>query len=125
MASPSDRIAITPAERRAAVIHVIGSARSRLLMSLFRCDDFTVIDALADALSRGVRVEVLMTDRARGGRKDRDQIETVLGDAGATLHRYADRVVKYTRSTSSRTIARSSRRRTGRTSASSAPATSR
>jgi phosphatidylserine/phosphatidylglycerophosphate/cardiolipin synthase-like enzyme len=95
MASPSDRIAITPAERRAAVIHVIGTARSRLLMSLFRCDDFAVIDALADALRRGVRVEVLMTDRARGGRKDRDQIETVLGDAGATLHRYADRVVKY------------------------------
>jgi cardiolipin synthase len=95
MDAASDRIAITPAERRAAVIDVIGAARSRLLLSLFRCDDFEVLDALADALRRGVRVEVLMTDRAKGGRKGRDQLETVLGDAGATLHRYGDPVVKY------------------------------
>lgn len=91
----SDRVAITPDERRAAVIDVIGAARSRLLMSLFRCDDFGILDALVDALRRGVRVEVLMTDRARGGRKDRDQIETVLRDSGAMLHRYGDPVVKY------------------------------
>ena len=91
----SDRIAITPQERRSAVLRVIGTARSRLLMSLFRCDDFGVLDALVDALRRGVRVEVLMTDRARGGRKDRDRIETMLRDAGAALHRYGDPVVKY------------------------------
>lgn len=90
-----DRIAITPEERRAAIIEVIGSARSRLLLSLFRCDDFGVLDALTDALGRGVRVEVLMTDRAKGGRKERDQLSTVLSDAGATLHRYGDAVVKY------------------------------
>jgi cardiolipin synthase len=95
MTDASDRIAITPEERRAAVIEVIGTARSRLLLSLFRCDDFAVLDALADALGRGVHVEVLMTDRARGGRKGRDQLETVLSDAGATLHRYGDPVVKY------------------------------
>ena len=95
MALFSDRVAITPEERRAAVLHVIGTARSRLLMSLFRCDDFSILDALVDAVGRGVRVAVLMTDRARGGRKGRHQIETVLEDAGATLHRYADHVVKY------------------------------
>ncbi len=95
MTAAPDRIAITPEERRAAVIDVIGAARSRLLLSLFRCDDFAVLDALADALGRGVRVEVLMTDRAKGGRKGRDQLETVLSDAGATLHRYGDAVVKY------------------------------
>ena len=95
MDAAPDRIAITPEERRAAVIDVIGAARSRLLLSLFRCDDFAVLDALADALGRGVRVEVLMTDRAKGGRKGRDQLETVLRDAGAALHRYGDPVVKY------------------------------
>jgi cardiolipin synthase len=94
-ASAFDRIAITPEERRAAVLEVIRGARSRLLLSLFRCDDFAVLDALVDAINRGVRVEVLMTDRAKGGRKGRDQLETVLRDAGATLHRYGDPVVKY------------------------------
>jgi cardiolipin synthase len=95
MTSAADRVAIMPDDRRAAVLGILASARSRLLMSLFRCDDFAVLDALVDALRRGVRVEVLMTDRARGGRKDRDQLETVLSDAGATLHRYGDPVVKY------------------------------
>jgi phosphatidylserine/phosphatidylglycerophosphate/cardiolipin synthase-like enzyme len=93
--SAPDRIAIAPDERRDAVLDVIRGARSRLLLSLFRCDDFAVLDALVDAINRGVRVEVLMTDRAKGGRKGRDQLQTVLSDAGATLHRYGDPVVKY------------------------------
>lgn len=95
MAPSTDRIAITPAERRAAVLDLIDAARSRLILSLFRCDDFSVLDALVAALARGVTVEVLMTDRAKGGRKRLDQISTVLANSGATLHRYGDRVVKY------------------------------
>jgi phosphatidylserine/phosphatidylglycerophosphate/cardiolipin synthase-like enzyme len=95
MAAALDRIAITPEERRSAILEVIGSARSRLLLSLFRCDDFDILDALADALGRSVHVEVLMTERAKGGRKGRNQLEAVLSDAGATLHRYGDAVVKY------------------------------
>jgi cardiolipin synthase len=95
MGAAFDRVAITPEERRAAVIDVIAAARSRLRLSLFRCDDFAVLDAIADALHRGVHVEVLMTKRAKGGRKGRDQLETVLSDAGAALHRYGDPVVKY------------------------------
>jgi phosphatidylserine/phosphatidylglycerophosphate/cardiolipin synthase-like enzyme len=91
----SERIAITPADRRAAVLDVIRGARSRLLLSLFRCDDFAVVDAIVDAINRGVRAEVLMTDRAKGGRKERDQLGAVLRDSGATLHRYGDPVVKY------------------------------
>jgi len=94
-APAADRIAITPEERRTAVLDVIGGARSRLLLSLFRCDDFAVLDALVDAIGRGVCVEVLMTDRAKGGRKGRNQLEKVLRDAGAALHRYSDPVVKY------------------------------
>jgi cardiolipin synthase A/B len=95
MARPPDRIAITSGERRAAVIDILAAARSRLLLSLFRCDDSDVLDALVDAVGRGVHVEVLMTDRAKGGRKRLDLLATVLADAGAVLHRYGDRVVKY------------------------------
>jgi phosphatidylserine/phosphatidylglycerophosphate/cardiolipin synthase-like enzyme len=95
MAPSVDRIAIAPAERRAAVLDLIAGARRRLILSLFRCDDFGVLDALVTALNRGVKVDVLMTDRAKGGRKRRDQISTVLADSGATLHCYGDPVVKY------------------------------
>lgn len=95
MAAPPDAIAITPAERRAAVIHMIAGARSRLILSLFRCDDFGVLDALVAALTRDVAVDVLMTDRAKGGRKSRDQLSDVLALSGATLHRYGDAVAKY------------------------------
>src|SRR5262249_45597132 len=83
MAVSADRIAITPAERRAAIIDVIASARSRLILSLFRCDDFGVLDALVAALARGVRIEALMTDRAKGGRKRLDQISKMLASSGA------------------------------------------
>ena len=95
MAACTDRIAITPAERRRAVLEIIAAARSRLILSLFRCDDFDVLDALVAALSRGVAIDVLMTDRAKGGRKRLDQVTMVLADSGATLHCYGDRVVKY------------------------------
>jgi phosphatidylserine/phosphatidylglycerophosphate/cardiolipin synthase-like enzyme len=95
MAACTDRIAITPAERRRAVLEIIAAARSRLILSLFRCDDFDVLDALVAALSRGVTIDVLMTDRAKGGRKRLDQISMVLADSGATLHCYGDPVVKY------------------------------
>ena len=95
MAAATDRIAITPAERRAAVLDLIAGAKSRLILSLFRCDDFSVLDALVAALARGVTLEVLITDRAKGGRKRLDQISTVLANSEATMHRYGDRVVKY------------------------------
>lgn len=95
MAAGTDRIAITPAQRRRAVLDTIEAARSRLILSLFRCDDFDVLDALVAALSRGVAIDVLMTGRAKGGRKHLDQFSMVLADSGTTLHRYGDPVVKY------------------------------
>lgn len=90
-----DRIVIAPAERRAAVLHLIQSARRRLILSVFRCDDFAVLDALVDALGRGVRVEALLTGRAKGGRKRLQELWALLDTSGALLHRYADPVVKY------------------------------
>jgi phosphatidylserine/phosphatidylglycerophosphate/cardiolipin synthase-like enzyme len=94
-APPGDRIVIAPAERRAAVLDLIRSARHRLRLSLFRCDDFEVLDALVDAVGRGVRVEVLLTGRAKGGKRRLQALWTLLETSGATLYRYADPVVKY------------------------------
>lgn len=88
-------IVLEPAERRAAVLRLIGAARRRLVLSLFRCDDFEVLDALAGALERGVVVHALLTRRAKGGRKRLQKLWNALEEMGAHVSWYADPVVKY------------------------------
>jgi len=94
-APEAERLVLAPAERLEAVLEVIAGAQRHLRLSLFRCDDFHVLDALVEALRRGVRVEVLLTGRAKGGRKRLQELWALLESTGATLHRYADPVVKY------------------------------
>ena len=64
-----DRLVSAVEDRRAALLDVIRQARSRITLSLFRCNDDEIIDELAAATARGVIVEVLVTSRAKGGRK--------------------------------------------------------
>lgn len=94
-AFPPERIVLARAERRPAVLEVIGSARSRLALSLFRCTDFKVLDALADACRRGVRVQVLLTRRARGWKKRLKELRAFLEGMGVEVHRYSGRQAKY------------------------------
>lgn len=77
------------------MLRVIDGARQRLVLSLFRCDDFAVLDALAAAIERGVAVQVLLTRRARGGRTRLKQLRQALDAMGAAVHWFADPVVKY------------------------------
>jgi len=91
----TDRFVFAPAERAPAVLDIIGSARKRLILSLFRCDDFDILDALAAALQRHVHVAVLITARAKGGTKRLNELWGALEGMGATLCRNADPVVKY------------------------------
>jgi phosphatidylserine/phosphatidylglycerophosphate/cardiolipin synthase-like enzyme len=88
-------VVLEPAERRAAILRLIGAARRRLVLSLFRCDDFEVLDALAGALERGVAVHALLTMRAKGGRKRLKKLWSALEEMGAVVSWYADPVVKY------------------------------
>ena len=53
--SAKERLVLDPAERKAALLGVIGAARRRLVLSLFRCDDFSILDALASAARTRVR----------------------------------------------------------------------
>jgi len=91
----TERVFIEPAARREAMLDFIGGARQRLVLSLFRCNDFGVLDALAAALERGVRVEAILTKRAKGGKKHLRKLWQALEEMGATVHHYADPVVKY------------------------------
>jgi phosphatidylserine/phosphatidylglycerophosphate/cardiolipin synthase-like enzyme len=90
-----ERVICAPEDRRRAVLDVIGSAHERLILSVFRCDDRPIIDALDKAVRRGVQVRVLMTGRARGSKKHLKRLKNVLEDCGADVRTYADPVVRY------------------------------
>ncbi len=90
-----ERLVLEPGKRREALLSVIGSAKRRLVLSLFRCDDVAVLDALADALERGCTVEAILTKRAKGGKKRLKKLWGALEEMGAVVTWYADPVVKY------------------------------
>jgi phosphatidylserine/phosphatidylglycerophosphate/cardiolipin synthase-like enzyme len=92
---PTERLFIQPAHRREAMLDVIARAQARLVLSLFRCNDYGVLDALAAALERGVKVEAILTKRAKGGKKRLKKLWELLEGMGAVVHWYADPVVKY------------------------------
>ena len=94
-ATPPDRLIVSVDDRRPALIDVIRQAKRRITLSLFRCNDAAVFQALKEAVDRGVEVEVLVTSRAKGGKKKMAKLWRALEETGATLHSYTDPVVKY------------------------------
>ena len=90
-----ETLILDPDERKAALLRVIAGAKRRLVLSLFRCDDFSVLDALASALERGCEVEAILTKRAKGGKKRLKKLWGALEEMGAVVTRYGDPVVKY------------------------------
>jgi cardiolipin synthase len=91
----SDRIVTSPHERRETILDVIRGAQRRLSLSLFRCNDDNIFEELGRAVARGTAVEVLTTGRVKGGRKRLEKLSKALARTGATVHTYADPVVKY------------------------------
>jgi cardiolipin synthase A/B len=77
------------------MLNVIANARQRLVLSLFRCNDEGVLESLAAALERGVKVEAILTNRTKGRKKSLRKLWQALEEMGATVHRYSDRSVKY------------------------------
>jgi cardiolipin synthase len=91
----ADRIILAVDERRAAVIGAIAAARRQIRLSLFRCGDKKILKAITEAVARGVDVKVLVTSRAKGGRKKLEKLWARLEATGATVCAYNDAVVKY------------------------------
>ena len=92
---PSDRVITSVAERRPAILDVIRRARHRITLSLFRCNDAEILAELARATARGVAVEVLLTSRAKGGKKKRQKLWAALETIGAVVWAHTDPDVKY------------------------------
>ena len=90
-----DRLILNPAERRQSIIEFMRSAERELSLSMFRCDDFGIIDEVAAAVQRGVRVRVLITQRARGWRERLKELTALLRSIGAEIRPYEDPVMKY------------------------------
>src|SRR5262245_50440651 len=92
---PPDRILTAPAARRDVVLDAIHGAESRITLSLFRCTDKAVFGELAAAVDRGVDVQVLVTSRAKGGKKKLKKLWKRLEETRASIVPYNDPVVKY------------------------------
>lgn len=95
VAAEADRLIIAPDQRRPGVLDAIALAKRRIALSMFRCTDFEVMDALADALGRKVEVELLLTQRAKGWEKKIRDLGLYLESMGARVHRYSLPRVKY------------------------------
>lgn len=84
-----ERLVIAPRLRRRTILAAIRAAREQLVISIFRCDDRVVLQALAAAAGRGVHVRVLMTPRARAAAQDLDALQGWLAGHGIDVRRYA------------------------------------
>jgi phosphatidylserine/phosphatidylglycerophosphate/cardiolipin synthase-like enzyme len=91
---PRDRIITAITDRRSTILDVIRRAKRRISLSMFRCNDEEILAALGKAASRGVVVDVLVTPRAKGGRRRLEELRTALYESGARVHEYAN-LVKY------------------------------
>jgi cardiolipin synthase A/B len=92
---PTDRLVLAPEGRRKAILELLRSAEREIILSLFRCDDLTVVDELAAAVNRGVRVRVLITQRARGWKEKLKDLTLLLRSFGAEVRPYESPVTKY------------------------------
>ncbi len=94
--TPPERLVLAPQERRDAVVSVIRAAQKRLLLSVFRCTDYVVLDELAEAVGRGVRVEALLTPRTKVlETRKLKELGTLLRGMGVEVYHYSDPIVKY------------------------------
>jgi phosphatidylserine/phosphatidylglycerophosphate/cardiolipin synthase-like enzyme len=92
--APSEQIILASDDRRTAVLEIIASARTRLCLSLYRCDDRKVLKALGAARRRGVQVNVLLTRRSQA-RSNLALLRLLLESLGANVSRYPSQHVKY------------------------------
>src|SRR3954452_25269432 len=92
---PPDRVVTTVEDRKAAIVDVIRNARQTIALSLFRCNDPDIFSELAAATERGVRVEALITARAKVGKKKLRKLGDALDRAAVAVQPYTEPVVKY------------------------------
>jgi cardiolipin synthase len=89
------KLIVQPDAGIAPVVTAIKQARKSVDVLIFRLDRLDVARALAAAVSRGVRVRALTAHTNRGGTKSLRKLEMALLEAGVTVSRTADDLVRY------------------------------
>lgn len=89
------KLIVQPDAGVAPVVSAIKQAKKNVDILIFRLDRFEIARALAAAVSRGVRVRALTAHTNRGGTKGLRKLEMSLLEAGVTVSRTADDLVRY------------------------------
>src|SRR3954470_5292831 len=89
------KLIIQPDAGIAPIVTAIKQAKKSVDILIFRLDRFEVARALGDAVKRGVRVRALTAHTNRGGTKSLRKLEMDLLEAGVTVSRTADDMVRY------------------------------
>jgi cardiolipin synthase len=89
------KLLVQPGDGVQPLVQAINRAKSSVEIAIFRFDRAEVEKAMADAVSRGVTVHALIAGTNRGGEKNLRKLEMRLLDAGVTVARTADDLVRY------------------------------
>ena len=89
------KLIVQPDGGVAPVVTAIKNARKWIDVLIFRLDRGEIARALAAAVVRGVRVRALTAHQNRGGTKSLRKLEMDLLEAGVTVSRTADDLIRY------------------------------
>jgi cardiolipin synthase len=89
------QVILQPDDGYAPIVKAIKSARKTVDIVIFRFDIRAIENALTEAVERGVVVRALIAHTNRGGASQLRKLESRLLEAGATLSRTADDMVRY------------------------------
>jgi len=89
------KLIVQPDAGIAPIVTAIKQAKRSIDILIFRLDRFEIGHALAAAVARGVRVRALTAHTNRGGTKSLRKLEMSLLEAGVTVSRTADDLVRY------------------------------
>ena len=89
------KLLIQPGDGVAPLVEAINGAKSRVEIAIFRFDRVEIEKALANAAARGVFVHALIAYTNRGGERNLRKLEMRLLEAGITVARTADDLVRY------------------------------
>jgi phosphatidylserine/phosphatidylglycerophosphate/cardiolipin synthase-like enzyme len=89
------KLIVQPRDGLSPVLTGIRRAKKEIDVVIFRCDRKELIQALGAAVKRGVRVRALIANTNRGGEKKLRKLEMDLLEAGVTVSRTGDELIRY------------------------------
>jgi phosphatidylserine/phosphatidylglycerophosphate/cardiolipin synthase-like enzyme len=89
------KLLVQPGDGVAPLVEAINGAKSRVEIAIFRFDRAEIEKALANAAARGVFVHALIAYTNRGGERNLRKLEMRLLQAGITVARTSDDLVRY------------------------------